>query len=231
MSWSGDPGDEGPKGIATPSEKYDEEYFMNGLVSGRSNYFSYSWQPDLTMPMVNHAKRYLGIHHGDSLLDWGAARGYFVKGMRMIGVQAHGYDISTWAVENCDPQVKVYIHNTLSFLPKDIRDGYDFLWSKDVLEHIPLDELCMVLPRLLSITRKKSLFIVPLSAEKDGEYINPLDQKDETHIHRWTMKDWLVFLQKMSSDFVVSGSYRVPLLKASSELYPCSAAFITLSRF
>ena len=209
------------------SEVYNEDYYTRGEALGISNYSDYRWMPDASLPMVDHLKRFLHIQDGESLIEIGTARGYAVKALRMRSVNAWGYDISKWAVENCDPQVKQYVTNDNAIL----RNPYDFLYMKDAAEHCTVEQLCEMLPPVLRNIRKTACFIVPLARDTGGPYINPLDQKDATHIIRWTMQDWLTFLQKMDCSFVVSGSYRVPLLKLSSELYPCSAAFIKMERF
>ena len=74
---------------------YDSAYYLAGLASGKSNYVDYSWKPDLTLPMADWLKRILRIKDGDTLLDFGCARGYLVKALRTQGIQAHGYDLPT----------------------------------------------------------------------------------------------------------------------------------------
>lgn len=206
-------------------EKFTEDYYLNGIEKGLSNYENYSWRPDQTLPMVDHVSRFLEIKFGDSLLDFGMARGYAVKAFRMRGIKAVGFDISKWAVENCDHGVKDYVIN-----PFEDKVGWDFLYSKDVLEHISEEQLCIQIPELLKRTRRKALFIVPLTLEEGGEYINPLDEKDSTHIVRSTLETWLSFLQKMDHSFIVSCAIRVPMLKVISEQYPGSSGFFTLHR-
>lgn len=207
-------------------EKFGHDYFESGLATGQSNYDRYRWLPDATLSLADHLKRYLGIREGESLFEFGAAKGFCVKALRMRGVDARGYDISEYAVQNCDPAVKDHLSTTLT-----IGDGWDYLYLKDTGEHVPEEDLCLLLPKLLAATRKKALIIVPLAEVTDGKYINPIDELDATHIHRWTLKDWILFLQKRSSDFVVSGSFRIPNIKPTSEIYPCSCGFFTLQRF
>jgi len=208
-------------------DKFGEDYFLRGPETGLSNFKDYRWLPDLTLPMAAVVKRIMGIKDGDSLLDFGAGRGYFVKAMRMLSVKARGYDISEWAVQNCDETVKDVMTNELQVFP----NSTDFLWSKDVLEHIESDELSRVLPSLLASVRKKALFIVPLAESDGGKYLNPLDEKDATHVQRRTLLSWINLIQSAAPEMIISGSYRMPTLKASSEHYPHSTGFIQATRY
>lgn len=206
-------------------EKFGQDYFLHGQEKGLSNYTNYSWKPDATLPMVDHLKRYLRIKDGETVFEVGASRGYCVKALRMRGVEAWGYDISKWAVDNCDPMVIEFMSNQI-----DYSKSWDYLYSKDTLEHLQVEELCVLLPELLSKTRKKALFIVPLT-DISGNYINPADASDATHIIKWGIDGWISLLSKMASDFVVNASYHIPLLKQGSETHHRSAGFFTLSRF
>lgn len=203
---------------------FDEEYFMRGAESGKSNFSNYHWLPDTTISTATHLKRYLGLKEGDSLLDVGAARGFYVKAMRMLGISAWGYDVSEWAVENCDPDVRSYMSNHLN------GSNYDVVFSKDTFEHIPETELRTLVTRLLLFTKRRMFVIVPLSSATGGAYIHPKEEKDKTHVNRWTLPDWLLFFQECSSSFTVSGSYLFPGLKPGAYEVSEGYGFFTIDR-
>lgn len=203
---------------------FDENYYIRGAEKGVSNYTNYRWMPEATIPMAMMAKKVVGIDNGDTLLDFGAARGYFVKAMRSIGVTAYGFDISKWAVENAHPDVKDYITDNTSHL----LDVYDHVWSKDVLEHIPTEDLLPIIHDLFKRARKSVFIIVPLTEEFGGRYISPNDEKDITHVQRLPMREWLQRIQSVAPpNWSVWGSYKIPVLKQASELYPNSTGFIS----
>lgn len=203
---------------------FNEDYFMRGKESGVSNFENYHWIPDTTISMVTHLRRYLGLRDGDRLLDVGAARGYYVKALRMIGVDAYGYDVSEWAVANCDPDVRPYMSNYLN------GGEYDVVFSKDTFEHIQPVELRSLVNRLLAATRRKLFIIVPLAASTGGKYVHPKEEKDATHINRWTLTDWLGFFQSCTNNFIISGSFRYPGLKPGAYEVENGYGFITLER-
>lgn len=203
---------------------FTEDYFMRGVDTGLSNFTDYRWLPDQTVSMATHLKRYLGLKSGESMLDVGAARGYLCKAMRMIGVEAHGYDISEWAVANCDPEVRPYMSNYLN------GKSFDVVFSKDTFEHIAPEELRTLVTRMSLFTQRKMFFIVPLAIETGGAYVHPKEENDRTHINRWTLHDWLVFLQGCTPNFTVSGSYRFPGLKPGAYEVECGYGFLTMER-
>lgn len=215
-----------PEILERSPTKFDADYFLNGEAKGLSNYSDFRWLPDLTIPMATQAQWLLGIKPNEIVYEIGAARGYFIKALRMLGIEAWGMDVSEWAVQNCDPAVKEYLCTELSLPEK----GWDLVWCKDVLEHIPVDELEALIPRVLKATRRMFFIIVPLALTTGGAYGCPVDEADATHVIRWTLPTWLEFLQKQSKDFVVSGSYEMPVLKPNCYEYPRSYGFIQVRR-
>lgn len=208
------------------NEIYDEDYYMNGIATGKSNYENYRWLPELTLPMAANIKRYLGIKDGEKVLDFGCARGFVVKALRMLNVDAYGYDISKWPIENCDPEVKDFVSNEINSDPMT----YDYVIIKDVLEHIPVGELEAIIPKLIRSTKKCIFITVPLTDES-GRYICPRDEEDPSHVIRWTLPAWINFLQDLDRRMVVTGSYYVPEIKQANSAYENSCGLLKIQRF
>jgi len=205
---------------------YDAEYYLTGPASGKSNYENYSWKPDLTLPMADWLKRILYIKENDTVLDFGTARGYLVKALRMRGVNAFGYDSSTWAIENCDEGVKGYVSSTLP------DERFDHIICKDCAEHVPLEQLKPLLKQLTAATRKNLLAIVPLTHHPDGPYLRDEDNADPSHCNAWPLEMWMDLLREAVplEEGYVTGSWHYPGLKpASSEMFK-SCGFIQFTR-
>lgn len=209
------------------SERFDEAYYLRGPETGVSNYSNYRWLPELTVPMACVLKRFLGATAGERLLDFGCARGYMVKALRLLQIDATGVDVSSWAITNCDPDVKEFVGHAFDEAP----GSYEHIFCKDVLEHIPEESLLELLPRLFRACRRSALFIVPLAAQEGGAYLYPGDEKDATHIHRKTLDGWRALLQAHAKNFVIMGTTDLPVLKMSAQTYPGSAGFLYCRRF
>ncbi len=209
------------------SSHYDADYYLNGKATGKSNYENYSWKPDLTLPMADWLKRTLHIKDGDTVLDFGTARGFLVKALRMRGVNAFGCDSSEWAVANCDEGVKGYI-------TREIPEGrFDHIIAKDVLEHITETDLVGVLKTLIAATRKSLLMIVPLTHHVDGSFLRDEDNADPSHVIMWPLQEWMAFVEAFAKDgdsCIVTGSWHYPGLKPASAEVRHSCGFIQLTK-
>lgn len=188
------------------NETFGEDYFLRGKQEGISNFEHYRWLPDTTIPWAHTLRRLMELKDGARVLDVGCALGMYVKALRFIGLDAYGYDISSWAVSNCPSDVKPYVSNHLNGAT------FDFVFAKDCCEHIPPEQLEGMLKYLLLHTGKLFL-IVPLTVERDGGYVHEKEENDKTHINRWPLQDWIDFVSKCSSSFITTGSYMYPGLK------------------
>lgn len=209
-----------------PSAQFDADYYLRGVETGKSSYCDYSWKPDLSLPFARSLQWYLGLKSEDVVLDFGCARGYLVKALRMNGLNARGTDISEWAIANCDPDVKPHVSNELT-------TGhmiYDWVVCKDTAEHIHLDDLRDLLPKLGASSRKGLFFVVPLTGYFGGAYLRPEDEADPTHKVRYTLPDWLKLFQQTLPDFNANGSYHIHGIKPASSQVPQSCGFFTLTR-
>ena len=123
-------------------EKYNEDYFERGIQTGASCYTDFRWMPELTIPMVMTMIDYMGIERGESVLDYGCAKGYGVKAFNMLGRDGYGYDISEYAL-SCWP---------IEILAKRVMDVSYYIFSyaiaKDVFEHIAVKDLEIILKDL-----------------------------------------------------------------------------------
>lgn len=212
---------------------FTEAYYMDGVRQGLSNYENYRWLPDLTIPAALRLVEQLGISKGDFVMDYGCAKGFLVKAFQFIGVAAYGYDISSYAIVNCHPDVRGYVSSDFSNFDKVV---FDWIIAKDTLEHIRPHLLVDTVAMFLERARKGILIVVPLCGRTGGAYVSDRDNADSTHIIRWTLCDWLQFLQRSVDDsgqnFTVTGAYKQPGLKEDiTRDYLAACGFLTLRRY
>lgn len=205
---------------------YDEDYYLRGPETGKSNYKDYRWMGHLTLPMAKHLIDYLQITDRDSVLDFGCARGYMVRALRELRIDAWGYDISEWAIQNCDQSVVDYVSLNWKNLPK----RFDHIYLKDVLEHLDSMELEESLDHLAARFNKSMFIIVPLCG-RSGDYLRNEDRIDSTHMIRLSLEGWMDLLcECLPNDFIITGSWHYPGLKpASDEVYK-SCGFFKVTR-
>jgi len=189
---------------------YDEDYFEHGIETGKSCYVNYRWIPELTIQMAMSYIDYLRLGRNDLILDFGCAKGFVVKALRLLYRQTFGCDISSYAVSCVDLETKPYVKlSDGAVVPFDI--SFDYVLSKDVLEHIPEEDILYVLSEL----RKKSghLFsIIPLG--ENGKFVVPAYNLDITHVLAKD-KDWWIDKFDEAGWDLVNFSYYVGGIKES----------------
>ena len=170
------------------SSEYDADYFERGLESGKSLYTNYRWIPELTIPLAYEFIKILDLKEGEKVLDFGCAKGYLVKALRLLHIDAYGIDASDYAVSNVPAELASYV---VKSTPLNCANLAKHIWraviAKDVLEHLEKDEIDQAL-RWFSSCSDKIFVVVPLG---DGDkYLVPAYDLDVTHKVRESLDWW-----------------------------------------
>lgn len=104
---------------------FDQEYYEGG-----KGYHSYNDDARFQQWANNIVDRYSPT----SALDFGCAKGYLVKALRDRGVNASGFDVSEWAINQAPKEVRPYLSNK-------VMGHVDLIVSYDTWEHIPEAQL------------------------------------------------------------------------------------------
>jgi cyclopropane fatty-acyl-phospholipid synthase-like methyltransferase len=211
------------------AKKYNKDYFEDGEALGVSCYKDYRWLPELTLPMAKNIIDVLKITSSDHVLDYGCAKGYFVRALRELNIYySFGLDISEYAIKNCDESVKNVVgllHEGQTILEKAGR-GFDWIICKDVLEHVSYEKINETLLQFSEVT-KKCFIVVPLG--KNGQYVVPEYEKDVTHVIREDLEWWKNRIQQAGFD-VTYAEYSFPGVKENWSEYKQGNGFFVASR-
>lgn len=212
---------------------FDYTYYERGVQEKKSLYENYRWMPELTLCMAHYLIMDLPINENDRVLDFGCAKGFLVKALRMLGIDAYGVDVSEYAIQNVTPDqwcsqcCRVMLNWELPF------PGMKFDWiiAKDVLEHLTEYEL----NRFLSFAKvhsNKMLTVIPLGEQLNGKakFIVPNYENDISHILR-KPKEWWIRKFNESGWKVLSFSYNMRAIKENWTVpYPKGNGFFILRR-
>jgi cyclopropane fatty-acyl-phospholipid synthase-like methyltransferase len=203
------------------SNLYNSDYYNNGKKLGISGYENYRWLPELTIPMAKRIIEFLNLTPESIVLDYGCAKGYLVRALRELKINAYGYDISEYCIKNSDLDIKNYLSMDL-----DLSKKYDLVISKDVLEHLTLEDVEQLLDNLHKITNTL-FFIIPLG---DGlNYNIPEYNQDITHILKLSKHEWEYIFKK--HDWNISFSeYHINGLKDNYKNYLTGNGFFILRK-
>lgn len=163
---------------------YDKVYFEDGVKNKVSAYENYRWMPERS---IREGCSLISRIEFDTVLDYGCAKGFLVHALRLLGKNAYGADISTYALENSHPEVRNYL-SLLSQRPLASYKGFDLLTAKDVFEHLTEEQLDITLSEIRQ-NFKKIFIAVPLG---NGERYRIREyEMDVTHILRMPEDWWL----------------------------------------
>jgi len=124
--------------LGTAEHPFDEAYFVGG---SKSNYQDYrEVEPAIDRGFMHVVRRYADYcAHGKerpAFLDVGCAVGFYVERIAALSWDAHGVDISEWAVEEGRRRgVPNLVVAGATELPYD-DEAFDFVTAIDVIEHL-----------------------------------------------------------------------------------------------
>lgn len=210
---------------------YNEDYFERGEHLGISGYTNYRWLPEMTLPMCRRIIELLNLDKDSCVLDYGCAKGYIVKALVQLGIDAYGVDVSKYAIENADDKVS----DRVSLLPNvDVKSHIHDLTTKkithivckDVLEHVEYEKIDEVLS-LFSSLADSVFVVVPLG--KDGKYNVPEYEQDITHIIREPLTWWQMKLHEVGYTHI-DARYRIPGIKDNFSHFEDGNGFFICSK-
>jgi hypothetical protein len=207
-----------------PGREYDGDYYIRGREMGKSLYENYRWLPELTIPMARRIVEYCGIREGQTINDFGCARGYVVKALRLLGYEAYGQDVSEWAIANADSFAARYLCRS------SVPQGADWTLAKDVLEHLSDIDLRYTLGVMGHVTRRGLFIVVPLAGD-DGRYVVPEYEQDVTHQQRLTLLEWQDIIDScIGPQWVTASTYHAAGIKENWSHYTRGNGFILARR-
>ena len=119
--------------VIRESKKYGQMYFDGPREYGYGGYkYDGRWKP-----VAKDLIEYFGLVGGDRTLDVGCAKGFLVKELMDLGIDAYGIDISEYAVRNCHPDVigRIHVGNTEDLPFPD--NSFRCVTAIDVVHNLP----------------------------------------------------------------------------------------------
>lgn len=185
---------------------YDETYYMNGIEANKSLYTNYRYMPERSKNDAKTIMQIAEIEAGNTIIDFGSGMGFLMQAFLDKKINSYGVEISQYAYDKSYQQQLVF-HN-LHDLPQV---KYDLLIALSVFEHLTVNELYGVIE--FAIKRKiPVLFTVPISIYEGGNYINPIFEKDRSHILRRPTQWWQQFFERAGFNIKV-------IIDESNELF------------
>lgn len=165
-------------------QEFSEDYYENGIKSGISGYEKFRWMPERSFSEAVSISERIRF---TTAIDYGCAKGFLVHALAMLGHPTIGVDISEYAITHCHPRVKSRV-----FLLEDglTSSGHkaDLLIAKDVLEHIPEDDIPKTFEDFANACNQAFL-VIPLG--DDDEFRIREYEMDRTHKTKKDEEWWI----------------------------------------
>lgn len=198
--------------------EYGEDYFERGIETGTSLYTNYRWIPELTIPLAATLCEQLGIKEGERVLDFGCAKGYLVKALRLLHRDAWGCDVSEYALDHSPEDVRGFLGGPVGWT---CSEPFDWVLAKDVLEHL---EPIAVPHEMDCLVGRRAWACVPLG-DGNGKYDIPAMELDKTHRIREPLEWWIGQFERAGFT-EVTGTYSMPHVKEHWAHYEKGHGFI-----
>lgn len=133
-----------------------------------------------------------------TVLDVGCAMGFLVESLRERNIDAHGIDVSEYAIQHVRPDLQPYCH--VSSILEPLPRRYDLIVSIEVLEHLS-STLCEDAIKNICAATDDVLFSS-----------TPFDYREPTHVNVQPLEYWAEFfaLNGFVRDFDFDASFITP---------------------
>jgi SAM-dependent methyltransferase len=218
-----------------PSVFYDADYYAGNIKSNWET--SYDWQ-NFGKMFKEWAKFIIvGFPEAKNFLDVGCARGFLEKGIldvcerSELNVEIEGFDVSPWAIENCEASVKQLVE-CASVDSYEFKRNFDVMISLDTFEHLTVKQSTEFLSRSRHYINDCGFFVIALDEERQRDEPSHVNLQNRAW---WDAKfkecgwvsDWetqMMTILAMKEKFIKSCNvevfiYRTRIKKLVSTLY------------
>jgi 2-polyprenyl-3-methyl-5-hydroxy-6-metoxy-1,4-benzoquinol methylase len=168
-----------PERLPIEGEWFDADYFEHGVKSNWER--GYSWP--IFRSIFEDTAAYLiqMFPEASSFLDVGCAKGFLVKALRQLGLDAWGFDHSSWAITHAEAAAKPFL-KLADIATANYDRTFDLVVAMSILESLTEQQLDHFLPRARTWATQA---IIAVIATNNGGAPAAVD-RDLAHI---TMRD------------------------------------------
>jgi len=166
-------------GVFIDVSRYDRSYFWKS--ERRTRY--------VFQPMARFLK---ATFQPKRVLDAGCGMGFLIKWLREYGVEAYGFDISSYAVKHVSDEpyltpgkvdIRPYLLQAELGKPLPYKDDtFDLVTSLDVFEHLTVEQAIRGIQELERVTSRYIFMIITVHDESSAEVLPRGAKGDPTHV-------------------------------------------------
>jgi ubiquinone/menaquinone biosynthesis C-methylase UbiE len=143
------------KKIIMESKKFERNYFDGPRKFGYGGYvYDGRWKS-----VAKRIVKEYNLKKGSKVLDVGCGKGFLVKDLLDLGIDAYGLDISEYAIKNCENAVIGRIHlGNAKKLPFK-KNSFDFVISINCIHNLNRNNCIIALKEISRVSKSKKSFV------------------------------------------------------------------------
>lgn len=147
------------------------------------------------------------VFNPKNCLDVGCGTGKLVKALRQIGIEAQGVEISHYALEAADRDIKPYLkYGDIVHLPHP-ESSFDLVLTYDVLEHIERSKLRSSVEETIRVSSK---WIVHKVYTSENRWLKVFHAKDPSHLSVLNKNYWLNMFKYIENITIIRSFFKLP---------------------
>lgn len=218
--------------VSTEVNPYDEAYFVGGTKSNYDDYRQVEPAIDtgfipVVAPVAEVAARSTGSR---AYLDVGCAMGFYVERFAALGWEAHGIDVSPYAIE----QGRLRGVDRLAVAEADglpyPDERFDFVTAIDVVEHLDEETAEGMAAELRRVLRPGGIAFVATPNFRSNQYWNVytpgFEDADTTHVNYQSIESLRALFADFSACDIYGHTPFVEQFHAFEASGICTASFL-----
>lgn len=188
---------EGDKKIA---RKFGKEFFDG---ERRYGYGGYNYHPRFWTKVVKDMIKHYGLKKGSKILDVGCAKGFMLYDFLRLcpGIVVRGIDISEYAVENAQPEIKQFLSVGDAKDLSEFRDKeFDLVISITTIHNLPLEECKQSLREIQRVGKNAFITVDAWRTDEEKKRMDAWNLTGQTYMH---VDDW----KKLFEEVGYKGDY------------------------
>lgn len=151
--------------VISVSKEFGEMYFDGPREYGYGGYrYDGRW-----VPVARDIIAHFGLEPGQRILDIGCAKGFLVKDLLEVGLDAYGLDVSRYALTHCEPEVVGRLHLGSAVALPFPDKSFDAVLSINTIHNLDRDGCRTALKEMTRVCRKPEKCFVQVDAYRSAE--------------------------------------------------------------
>jgi ubiquinone/menaquinone biosynthesis C-methylase UbiE len=153
-------------------------------------YGGFSYHPRFWQPVIPTLIEHFKLTSSSSLLDVGCAKGFMLYDLKqsLADIDAHGVDISNYAVEHAKPEVKGQLQVACATKLPFKENRFDGVISVNTVHNLEKEQCAIALQEIMRVSKGKAFITVDAFRDDEQEkrmYEWNLTAKTIMHVDQW----------------------------------------------